>query len=85
MMRIMMPIPPMQAATSSSEVLFWGMIGLLVALFVLATILWIIGNRRIAQRQTQVKEAGGQYEAFPPFPSEEYPPIRPPQELLPRR
>ncbi len=84
MMRIMMPIPPMQVATSSSEALFWGMIGLLVALFLLATILWIIGNQRIAQRQIQVKEAGGQNEAFPPLLSEEQP-ILPPQELLPRR
>lgn len=65
MMQAMMPIPPIHATATSSDVLFWGMIGLLVALFLLATILWIVGSRRIAQKQSQVKEAVRQYEASP--------------------
>ncbi len=52
MMQAMMPIPPIHATATSGDVLFWGMIGLLVALFLLATILWIVGSWRIAQRQS---------------------------------
>jgi hypothetical protein len=61
MMQAMMPIPPIHATATSSDVLFWGMIGLLVALFLLATIQRIVGSRRIAQRQSQVKEAVQQF------------------------
>ena len=64
MMQAMMPIPPLQATATSSDVLFWGMIGLLVALFLLATILWIGGSRRIAQKQSQIKESVQLYETY---------------------
>ena len=37
----------------------------LVALFLLATTLWVIGSRRIAQGQSQTKKARRQYEASP--------------------
>jgi hypothetical protein len=82
MMQAMMPIPPIHATAMSSGVLFWGMIGLLVALFLLATILWIVGSRRIAQRQSQVKEAVRQYEAFPQFQYDEPPQVHSPQEEI---
>jgi hypothetical protein len=61
-------------------VLFWWMIGLMVALFLLATILWVIGSRRIAQRQSQIKEAEWQNEASPPFPYDEQPQVHHPKE-----
>jgi hypothetical protein len=65
MMHMMMPIPPIHTIMTSSDVLFWGMIGLLVALFLLATTLWVIGSWRIAQEQSQIKEAGRQYDEQP--------------------
>ncbi len=67
MMHTMMPIPPIHTAMPFNFVLFWWMIGLMVALFLLATILWVIGSRRIAQRQSQIKEAELQNEVAPPF------------------
>ena len=86
MMHMMMAIPPIPTSMTSSEVMFWGMIGLLVALFLLATTLWVIGSRRIAQEQSQMKEAGRQYEASPLSQYDEQPRVHYPQEetlLLP--
>jgi hypothetical protein len=80
MMQAMMPIPPIHATAMSSAVLFWGMIGLLVALFLLATILWIVGSRRIAQKQSQVKEAVRQYEASPQAQGGEQPQVHAPEK-----
>ena len=80
MMQALMPIPPVHATAISSAVLFWGMIGLLVALFLLATILWIVGSRRIAQKQSQVKEGGRLYEASLQPQSDEPPQVHAPQE-----
>jgi hypothetical protein len=80
MMQAMMPIPPIHATATSNDVLFWGMIGLLVALFLLATTLCIVGNRHIAQKQSQVKEAVRQYEAFPQPQYDEPPQVHAPQE-----
>lgn len=80
MMQAMMPIPPIHATAMSSAVLFWGMIGLLVALFLLATILWIVGSRRIAQRKPQVKEPVQQYESYPWPQYDETPRVHSPQE-----
>jgi hypothetical protein len=80
MMHMMMAIPPIPTSMTSSDVMFWGMIGLLVALFLLATTLWIIGSRRIAQRQSQMKEAEGQYEASPLLQYDEQPQVHYPQE-----
>jgi flagellar biosynthesis/type III secretory pathway M-ring protein FliF/YscJ len=74
MLDIMTAIPPIHPTTAtSSDVMFWAMIGLLVVLFLVATILWIVGSRRIAQRQSQVKEAGWQYEAAPQPQGDEQP------------
>ena len=78
MMHAMMPIPPIHAAATSSDVLFWGMISLLAPLFLLATILWFVGSWRIAQRQSQIKEAGRQYDEQPQVHS-------PQEEILLRR
>ena len=80
MMQAMMPIPPIHATATSSDVLFWVIIGLLVALFLLATILWIFGSRRIAQKQSQVKETVRLYEAFPQPQYDEPPQAHAPQE-----
>ena len=80
MMQAMMPIPPIHATAISSDVLFWGMIGLLVALFLLATILWIVGSRRIAQKQSQVKEAVRLYEASPRAQGGEQPQVHAPEK-----
>jgi hypothetical protein len=80
MMHMMMPIPPIHTTMPFNFVLFWWMIGLMVALFLLATILWVIGSRRIAQRKSQIKEAEWQKEAFPPFPYDEQPQVQHPEE-----
>ena len=80
MMHTMMPIPPIHTAMPFNFVLFWWMIGLMVALFLLATILWVIGSRRIAQRQSQIKEAELQNEVAPPFPFDEQPQVHHPKE-----
>jgi len=82
MMQAMMPIPPFHASALSSDVLFWGMIGFLVALFLLATILWIVGSRRIGQRKPQVKELVQQYEAYPWPRYDEPPRVRSLQEEI---
>ena len=82
MMQAMMPIPPIHATAMSSDVLFWGMIGLLVALFLLATILWIVGSRHIAQRQSQVKETVRLYEASLQPQYDEPPQVHSPQEEI---
>lgn len=79
MLRVMMLIPPIHATAMSSAVLFWGMIGLLVALFLLATILRVVGNRRLA-RQSQVKQAGWQYEAPPQPQYDEHLQVHTPEE-----
>ena len=86
MMQALMPIPPIHATATSSDVLFWGMIGLLVALFLLATILWIVGSRRIAQKRSQVKEGVRLYEASLQPQSDEPVQVHSPQdEVLLRR
>lgn len=66
MMYIMMPtiIP---VARTFNDVLFWGLIGLLIAVFLLGTTLWIMGYRRMAQQASQVKEAEPRDEAFPQY------------------
>ncbi len=67
-------------------VMFWGMIVFVLALFLLATILWIVGSRRIAQKQAQLKEAERQYEASPlPQPGEQPLVHHPQEEVLLRR
>ena len=80
MMHTMRPIPPIPTIMTSIVVPFWWMIGLIVALFLLATILWVIGSRRIAQRQSQIKEAERQNEVAPPFPFDEQPQVHHPKE-----
>ncbi len=80
MMYMMTAFPQIPSSMTSSDVMFWGMIGLLVALFVLATTLWIIGSRRIAQEQAQMKEAVGQHEVSPLFQYNEQPQVHHPQE-----
>jgi hypothetical protein len=65
MMHMLMAIPPIPTSMTFNVVMFWGMIGLMAALFLLVTALWIIGSRRIAQEQSQMKKAERQYEATP--------------------
>ncbi len=65
MMHMMMAIPPIPTSMASSDVMIWGLIGLLVALFLLATTLWVIGSRHIVQEQSQVKKLRRQYEPTP--------------------
>lgn len=68
MWHLMTVIPPIQKSMlTTSEPVFWVLIGLLVVLFVVATVLWIVGNRHIAQRKSLVKEAGHQYETLQPL------------------
>lgn len=55
------PIPPIPATAAINVVVFWGLICFLVALFVLGTTLWVVTSRRIAQKQSQIKEAEQQY------------------------
>jgi hypothetical protein len=80
MMHMMTAIPPIPTSMTSSDVVFWGIIGLLIALFLLATTLWVIGSQRIAQGQSQMKEAAGQYEASPLFQYDKQPRVHYPQE-----
>ena len=80
MMHMMMAIPPIPTSMTSNAVMFWGMIGLLVALFLLATTLWVIGSRRIAQEQSQMKEAEGKYETSPLSQYDVQPRVHYPQE-----
>jgi len=82
MMHTMMPIPPIHTTMPFNFVLFWWMIGLMVALFLLATILWIVGSQRIAQRQPQIKEPVQQYEAYPRPQYDEPPRVRSLQEEI---
>jgi hypothetical protein len=67
----MMPIPPIPTTTAINDVVFWGLIGFMVVLFLLATILWIVTSRRISQKSSQTQEAERQYEATPPYPYNE--------------
>lgn len=80
MMHTMMPIPPIHTTMTFNVVMFWGMIVFVLALFLLATIIWIVGSRRIAQKQAQMKEAERQYEALPLPQSDEQPLVHHPQE-----
>jgi len=85
MMDLMFGIPPIPlhtATTTSYDVVFWVMIGLLVALFLLATTLWVVGSRRLAQRQSQMKEAGQKYEASPKPQYDEQPQVHSPEEEI---
>ncbi len=75
MMHTMMPIPPIPTTMTFNVVLFWWMIGFVLALVLLATALWVVGSRRIAQRQSQMKETEQQYEAFPLLPYDEQPQV----------
>lgn len=64
MLRLLTAIPPIpRSMMASSDVVFWVMIGLLAVLALVAIVLWVVGNRRIAEGQAQVKKAGHQYEA----------------------
>ena len=68
MMHLMTVIPPIQKSMlTTSDVVFWVLIGLLVVLAVAATVFWIVGNRRIAQRKSLVKEAGYRDETLQPL------------------
>jgi hypothetical protein len=76
MMDLMMGLPPIHpAAATSSDVVFWMLIGFLVVVFLAVTALWIVGSRRIAQRQSEVKEAEWRYEAFPQPEGKEQTPV----------
>jgi hypothetical protein len=67
MLRMLTVIPPIQRSMmAGSDVAFWVMIGLLVVLALVATALWIVGNRRIAQKSPQIKDDGYRYETLPP-------------------
>ncbi|HZS76386.1 MAG TPA: hypothetical protein VFA41_07215 [Ktedonobacteraceae bacterium] len=86
MMHMMMPIPPVHSAAAFSDVLFWGMIVALIALFLLVTALWIVGNRRIAAREHtltgEVKEASWQEKMLEPFYSDEQTEVHTPEKEL---
>ena len=67
MLHMLTMVPPIQRSMmSGSDAAFWLMIGLLVVLALVATVLWMVGNRHIAQRPPQVKDDGHQYETLPP-------------------
>ncbi len=51
---LLMPIPPVQAGTSSSEIISWIMIGIIFALFLVGMALWVVGNRRTTYRTPQL-------------------------------
>jgi len=80
MMPTMFPIPPIHTTMPFNAVMFLGMIVFVLALCLLATIIWIVGSRRIAQKQAQMKEAERQYEASPLPRSDEQPAVHQPQE-----
>jgi len=61
----MMPLPPIPPTTAIHVAVYWGLICFLVALFLLVTTLWIVTSRRIAQKQSQMKETMRQYEEIP--------------------
>lgn len=64
MMDMMTAIPPMQRSMmTTGDAAFWLIIGLLVALLLVATVLWVVGNRRNTQSPSQVKDAGHENEA----------------------
>jgi len=86
MMHTMMPIPPIPHTTAITDVVFWGLIVFLVAMFLLVTILWIVTSQRINQKQSQIQEAERQYEASPLFPYNEQQQVQQPkEEVLSRR
>ena len=71
---MMTAIPPMhQGIMTSGDAAYWVLIGLLAVLLLAATVLWIVGNQHIARRQSQVKEAGYQYETLLPPRNDEQP------------
>lgn len=74
------PIPLHATSTTSIDVVFWVMVGFLVALVILTTILWVVGRQRFAKKQSQVKEAGWQYEASPQPQDEKQPQAHSPEE-----
>ena len=80
MMHAMMPIPPVPPTTAINGVVFWGLIGFMVVMFLLATILWVVTSRRINQKSSQLQEAERQYEASSLFPYPEPPQIQQPKE-----
>jgi hypothetical protein len=71
-----MPIPPIPPTTAINVAVYWGLICFLVALFLLVTTLWIVTSRRIAQKQSQMKEAKRQYEEIPRFPYHQQPQVQ---------
>ena len=79
MMPTMGPIPPIPTTVTFDLGWFLGMIVFVLALF-LATIIWVIATRRIAQKQAQMKEAERQYEESPLPQSSEQPVVHQPQE-----
>lgn len=54
---LMMPIPPINANAASSAMAAWVIIGLSLALVLVATALWIAGDRHITQEASQVEAA----------------------------
>ncbi len=75
-MMLMMPIPPIPPTAATNVVVFWGLICFLVALFLLVTTLWVVTSRRIAQKQSQMKETEREYEEMPQFPYNKQPQVQ---------
>jgi hypothetical protein len=86
MLMPMMPVPPMNTAATFNDVIFWIIFGLFVALFLVVTTLWIMGERRIARKSSQVKEAEWQAPLQPLYTQspihDEQSPIHTPEEKV---
>jgi len=83
MLDMVIGIPPIvhkATATANDVVVAWTIIGLIVALVLVATITLVIAGYRSVQRQSQLKEAERHYEAFPQPQGGEQPQVPAPEE-----
>ncbi len=80
---VMTAIPPIThgtTMTSSDVITFWVMIGIVVALALVATVLGVVSYWRNVQRQSQMKVTERPYEASPQPQGGEQPPVQAPEE-----
>jgi NADH:ubiquinone oxidoreductase subunit 3 (subunit A) len=81
---LMTAIPPITHGTTMTSleavITFWVIIGVVVALAVVAMIVGVVSYRRDVQRQTQMKATERPYEASPQPQGGEQPPVQAPEE-----
>ena len=83
MLHLMFGLPPFTRGTpmaSSDVVTFWVIVGIVIAVVLVATIFLVVTGYRSVPRQSQTIEAERRYEAIPQPQAGEQPQVQAPEE-----